>query len=186
MSALLAYTQVDPVPAALGKTVLATGGGRCDVHDLVEVTTGHCHRLPPVVVGAEGAPAPHGDIVTAVGQSACRLDICDRSGRPEAAPSTPEGSSAPCPDKRRVSVPRAARMVPTFVRTTRTREPHGPTRSTLAVGAPCPASGPYFNRSATTLIVVARITVPNRKESRACRRAAARIGWDVRFVSETW
>jgi hypothetical protein len=81
MPALLTYAQVDPVPAALGKTVLATGGGRCDVPDLVEVTTGHCHRLPPVAVGVEGAPAAHGDIVTAVGQSARRLTICDRSER---------------------------------------------------------------------------------------------------------
>lgn len=49
-----------------------------------------------------------------------------------------------------------------------------------------PVLAPYLNRPATTLIVVARITVPNTNESRAWRRAAARIGSDVRLVSETW
>ena len=36
------------------------------------------------------------------------------------------------------------------------------------------------------MIVVARMTVPNRNDSRACRKAVVRIRGVVRSVSETW
>ena len=41
-------------------------------------------------------------------------------------------------------------------------------------------------RLATTLMVVARITTPNTYDSTAWRKAAFRIGLEMRSVSETW
>src|ERR1035437_9061008 len=44
----------------------------------------------------------------------------------------------------------------------------------------------FARRLATTLMVVARITTPNKYDSTAWRRAALRIGLELMSVSETW
>ena len=44
VSTFLAHAEVNPVAPALGQAVLATRRGRGDVHDLVQMTAGHCHR----------------------------------------------------------------------------------------------------------------------------------------------
>lgn len=45
---------------------------------------------------------------------------------------------------------------------------------------------PYLLSPATRLIVMAMMTVPNRKDTRACRRTVLRICMSTMSVSETW